>query len=82
MSVTLESRVYEILPNGLEIMTVIDGKTIDVERITPCADIVDRCDVQYPHFPCWQLCGKSYMEYNGIISCKNYDLIKRLLEEK
>ncbi len=59
----------------------IEKQVID-NRIFLCKDFVKRCDVQYPHFPCWQLCGESYIDIGGIITCRRYEMTKRILGEK
>lgn len=43
---------------------------------------IDKCDVKYPNFPCWQLCGESYIYIGGIVTCKRYKMIKEILGEK
>lgn len=54
-------------------------KQINEEQIFLCADFIEKCDVKYPHFPCWQLCGESYIYMDMSITCKNYEMIKRIL---
>lgn len=60
----------------------IEGQLINNEKIFLCKDFVDKCDVQYPHFPSWQLCGESYIGIDGTITCKRYKMIKKILGEK
>ena len=60
----------------------IERQVIGNEKIFLCKDFVDKCDVQYLNFPCWQLCGESYIHIGGTITCRRYEMIKKILEEK
>jgi len=54
----------------------------DYSDIIQCSEICDKCDVKYPKFPQWQLCGYSFINLDGSILCRNKNLIKKLLEEQ
>ncbi|MDO8528764.1 MAG: hypothetical protein Q7S06_02640 [Nanoarchaeota archaeon] len=59
----------------------IEKQVID-NRIFLCKDFLDKCDIKYPHFPCWQLCGESYIWIDQTITCRRYEMIKKILGEK
>ncbi len=54
----------------------------DYLDIIKCSDICNKCNVEYPKFPRWELCGSSFINLDGSILCRNKDLIKKILEEQ